>query len=211
LRRGEILGLIGPNGAGKTTLLNIISGFLTPDDGYIWINKRNIVGLNPTSISLLGLGRTFQIVKPFSNLSVMNNIVVASLSKAPNFYQAKLNSVKITQAMNLTQYENQLPDSLPLVIRKRLEIARALATQPKLLLLDEVMAGLRATEVDDLIRVIRSISSNGIDILIIEHVMRVITALCHKAIVINFGKKIAEGPVQTVLEDPQVINSYLGE
>jgi branched-chain amino acid transport system permease protein len=211
LRKGEILGLIGPNGAGKTTILNIISGFLLPDEGLIWMNNKSIVGLNPTSISRLGVGRTFQVPRPFSKLTVVENVVVACLSDAQNFTQARRKAMEILHEMNLAQYKDQRPDSLPVAMRKRLEIARALAAQPKLLLLDEVMAGLRPSEVDDFIKIINRISSRGIDILIIEHVMRAIAALCDKVVVINFGKKIAEDSVKNVLEHPEVIDAYLGK
>ena len=211
LRKGEILGLIGPNGAGKTTILNIISGFLLPDEGQIWIDNNTIVGLNPTSISRLGVGRTFQITSPFYKLTVVENVMVACLAKAHNFSQARQKAMEILHEMNLAQYKDQRPDTLPIAMRKRLEIARALATQPKILLLDEVMAGLRPSEVDDFIKIIRRISSSGIDILIIEHVMRAISALCDKVVVINFGQKISHGSVKSVLENPEVIDAYLGK
>ena len=210
VHRGEVLGLIGPNGAGKTTLLNIICGFLRPSEGTALFDGQRISRLSPTCISRVGVGRTFQIVRPFSKLSVMENIMVACLYKAPSFGMAQKRAMEILNRMDLSESQHKKPDNLPLVVRKRLEIARALGIQPKLLLLDEVMSGLRPTEQDDLIKSIRQVALQGITIVIIEHVMRVISSICDRIVVLNFGHKIAVGGTQEVLNSPTVIEAYLG-
>ncbi len=211
LHEGEILGLIGPNGAGKTTLINIISGFLLPEKGRVWLGDRLTTCLNPTLISRLGVGRTFQIVRPFPRLSVLDNVMVGSLFRAKDLNQARQTALEILHDLNLASYRDQRPDKLPLEMRKRLEVARALAIQPKLLLLDEVMSGLNPTEIDSFVKIIRHIASRGVTLLIIEHVMRVIASLCNRVIVLNYGEKISEGSVDRVLNDERVIEAYLGK
>jgi len=207
----EILGLIGPNGAGKTTVFNCLSGFLRPDEGEILFEGKSLSGLQPHQICHLGMARTFQIVKPFLTISVLDNVMVGALSKENSTARAKKASMEIIEFVGLSEMANKEAQGLPLPLRKRLELARALATQPKVLLLDEVMAGLNPTEVDELIKLIQEVNRRGISILLIEHVMQGIMALSQRVIVINYGVKIAEGTPDEVVSDKEVIEAYLGK
>lgn len=211
LAEGEILGLIGPNGAGKTTVFNCLSGFLVPEEGDILFHEISIQRTPPFRISLMGLARTFQIVKPFLNISVLDNVMVGALTKERSITKARSVAIEILEFMGLSGYSRKEAQSLPLPLRKRLELARALATQPEVLLLDEVMAGLNPTEVDELIELIKEVNQQGVSILLIEHVMRGVMALSQRVIVINYGRKIAEGSPQEVVKDEAVIEAYLGK
>jgi branched-chain amino acid transport system permease protein len=211
VREGEILGLIGPNGAGKTTLVNIISGFLQADKGRVWVGEKPTGRLNPTVISRMGVGRTFQIVRPFPKLTILENVVVGALFTAKDLSDARKGAMEILCDLNLAEYQDHRPENLPLEMRKRLELARALSIQPKLLLLDEVMSGLNPTEIDSFLEIIRRVASKGVTLFVIEHVIRVIASLCSRVIVLNHGEKISEGPVETVLNDEHVIQAYLGK
>jgi branched-chain amino acid transport system ATP-binding protein len=211
LEKGEILALIGPNGAGKTTVFNCLSGFLTPDEGEIIFEGKFLGGLQPFQICQLGMARTFQIVKPFPTISVLDNVMVGALSREKSTAGAKKRSQEIIDFTGLSRMANKEAQGLPLPLRKRLELARALATQPKVLLLDEVMAGLNPTEVDELIALLREINRQGISILLIEHVMRGVMALSQRVIVISYGIKIAEGTPEEVVENTEVIEAYLGK
>ncbi len=211
LNGGEILGIIGPNGAGKTTLFNVITGFLKPDAGEVWFNGEKIVGLKPHQVCQKGMVRTFQLVKPFIELTVLENVVVAALNRAKTIKEAREKAIRTIELVGLKDKTNALSSGLTLGHRKRLELARTLATEPKLLLLDEVMAGLTPTEVDELIRLLKEVNHRGVTILLIEHVMRGLMALSNRVVVLNYGQKIAEGMPSEIVKNRQVIEAYLGE
>lgn len=211
LQKEEILALIGPNGAGKTTVFNCLSGFLPADEGEIYLEGRQLVGLQPFQICQLGMARTFQIVKPFLTISVLDNVMVGALAREKSTATAKQKSIEIIDFVGLSAWTGKEAQGLPLPLRKRLELARALATQPKILLLDEVMAGLNPTEVDELIALLKEINRRGVSIFLIEHVMRGVMALSRRVIVINYGVKIAEGSPEEIVRDKQVIEAYLGK
>lgn len=211
LNGGEILGIIGPNGAGKTTLFNVITGFLKADSGEVWFNGENTIGLKPHRVCQKGMVRTFQLVKPFVELTVLENVVVAALNRAKTIKEAREKAIRTIDLVGLKEKTNTLSSGLTLGHRKRLELARTLATEPKLLLLDEVMAGLTPTEVDELIRLLKEVNHRGVTILLIEHVMRGLMALSKRVVVLNYGQKIAEGVPGEIVKDRQVIEAYLGE
>jgi branched-chain amino acid transport system ATP-binding protein len=211
MREGEVLGLIGPNGAGKTTLFNLLSGFLAPDEGDVRFREHSLQGLKPHAICRLGLARTFQIVRPFPRLSVLDNVMVGALARHPDAAEARARARTVVDRLGLGEKAAQLAAGLTLAERKRLELARAVATEPTLLLLDEVMAGLNATEIATLVSLIGEIHRGGISILLIEHNMRAVMALSHRIVVLNFGELVAEGPPAMVANHPRVVEAYLGE
>lgn len=211
LEKGDILGLIGPNGAGKTTVFNCLTGFIPPDQGEILFHGKSVKDMQPYKISQLGLVRTFQIVKPFLTISVLDNVMVGALIKEKSITKARQESMEIIEFLGLGRMANVEAQGLPLPLRKKLELARALATKPKILLLDDVMAGLNPTEVDEIIDLIRQVNERGISILLIEHVMRGVMALSQRVLVINYGERIAEGAPEEVVKDKGVIEAYLGK
>jgi len=212
VEEGAIVALIGPNGAGKTTIFNMVAGALRPDDGEILFAGKPIGGLRPDQVCALGIGRTFQIVKPFAGLSVLDNVIVGALRCCARVDEARAFASTIIDKLGLGSKRDFPVSSLALPDRKKLEVARALATRPKLLLLDEVMAGLRPVECDQLIAFLKEINQrDGVTILLIEHVMRAVMALAHKVIVLHHGEMIAQGSPAQVILDPAVLACYLGE
>jgi branched-chain amino acid transport system ATP-binding protein len=211
LAQGEMLGLIGPNGAGKTTVFNLLSGFLSPDRGEIRFGGRNVVGLKPHELCRLGMARTFQIVRPFPQLSVVDNVKVAALARHSGMAQALDSARAVVERVGLGARAEARAGGLTLADRKRLELARALATEPSLLLLDEVMAGLNATEIDAMVRLVAGINAEGISVLLIEHNMRAVMSLSHRIVVLSFGEKISSGTPREVAADRRVVEAYLGE
>jgi len=208
---GSIYAVIGPNGAGKTTLFNMIAGVHAPDGGEIKFAGERIDGLTPDKICRRGIGRTFQIVRPFPGLTVEDNVIVGALLHRHDVADARTHGHEVLRRLDLYDKRAQRASSLTLPDRKRLEVARALATGPKLLLLDEVMAGLRPTETDRMVAILRTLNAEtGLTILLIEHVMRAVMALASQIVVMHHGAEIAQGAPADVVRDPAVIHSYLG-
>ncbi len=213
LYEGEILGLIGPNGAGKTTLFNCINGIYRPEEGRIFFRDTDITGWRPWRLAHMGMARTFQIVRPLAELTVRENVMVGAAfgEKQMPLRQAAKIADEVLEFLGLAPRADQLAGSLNVAQKKRLELARALAAQPRLLLLDEVLAGLNPTEVDEMVETIRRIRERGITILMIEHVMRAIMNLSDRILVLNFGELIAEGTPEEIAQNEEVIRAYLGD
>ena len=207
---GKIVSLIGPNGAGKTTLFALISGFLNPDEGQTFFDGADVTGRPPHEICQRGLVRTFQVVQPFANLSVRENIAVGAHTRIAKRKLALAKAGDVASLVGMEGMLDQPAGDLTIAGRKRLELARALATEPKLLLLDEVMAGLNATEIAGMVQVVRSIRDSGVTIFLIEHVMQAVMSLSDYTYVLNQGKMIAHGEPKEVTSSPEVIEAYLG-
>jgi branched-chain amino acid transport system ATP-binding protein len=214
LGRGEILGIIGPNGAGKTTLVSLISGTLSPTLGEIFFESKNVTGLPAFRRARLGIGRTFQIMRPFPGLSVLDNVAVGALfghgDGESDLTRAREKARAQLDFVGLGKFVTQRAEELGGPNRKRLELAKALAMQPKVLLCDEVMAGLNLVEINEVIEVLKRIRNSGISILVIEHVIKAIKSLSDRLLVLHHGDKIADGPPDTVLSNSEVIEAYLG-
>jgi branched-chain amino acid transport system ATP-binding protein len=208
---GEIVALIGPNGAGKTTAFALVSGFLVPDAGTIRFRGRDLRGLPPHRVNALGLARTFQIMRPFPRLSVLRNVMIATLGRHPDPADAERRARAVLEELGLGARAGVPAGGLTLAERKRLELARALGTEPVLLLLDEVMSGLTEAETERIVELVRAINRRGVAILLIEHVMRAVMSLAQRIVVLDHGERIAEGPPEAVARDPRVIGAYLGD
>ena len=208
---GDLLGIIGPNGAGKTTLFNLISGYYRPDSGRVVFAGQDVVGQPPHVICRLGLTRTFQLVKPFGNLSVVDNVMIGALTRLPTIRAARVEAGRVIDTCGLGPHANAHARTLPIGLRKRLEVARALATRPRLLLLDEVMAGLNPTELGAMIELIQRLHADGLTVIVIEHIMAAMMRLARRIVVLHHGERIAEGPPAAIAQDRRVVDAYLGE
>jgi branched-chain amino acid transport system ATP-binding protein len=208
--QGAIFAVIGPNGAGKTTLFNMIAGAMAPNGGSITFAGEPVHGLPADAVCRLGIARTFQIVRPFPGLSVEDNVTIGSLLHRHDVGEARSRAQALLQQLDLFDKRDRIAATLTLPDRKRLEVARALATEPRLLLLDEVMAGLRPTETDRMVAILKALNRDGLTILLIEHVMRAVMALASRVLVLDHGVAIAEGAPEQVVRDPAVVQSYLG-
>ncbi len=211
VRQGDLLGIIGPNGAGKTTLFNVIAGYYQPDEGRIVFDGADLRGLAPHDVCRRGLTRTFQLVKPFGNLSVLDNVTIGALTRVQRVRDARVQAERVIETCNLARHADARARTLPIGVRKRLEIARALATRPKLLLLDEVMSGINATELAVMMELIRRLHADGLTIIVIEHIMAAMMRLAQRIVVLHHGERIAEGPPVEIARDRRVIDAYLGE
>jgi branched-chain amino acid transport system ATP-binding protein len=211
VRAGDLVGIIGPNGAGKTTLFHVISGYYAPDAGRIVFDGQDVTGQPPHRICRRGLTRTFQIVKPFGNLSVRDNVMIGALTKVTSLSAARAEAERVIGTCGLGPYAATRAKGLPVALRKRLEVARALATRPRLLLLDEVMAGLNPTELAGMVELIQRLHADGLTLIVIEHIMAAMMRLARRIVVLHHGERIAEGTPQTIAADRRVIDAYLGE
>ncbi len=211
VRAGDLVGIIGPNGAGKTTLFNVIAGYYRPDGGRVVFDGRDIGGEPPHAICRLGLTRTFQLVKPFGNLSVRDNVMIGALTRLPSVRAARAEAERVIETCGLAAQADARAKALPIGVRKRLEVARALATRPRLLLLDEVMAGLNPTELASIIELLRRLHADGLTLIVIEHIMAAMMRLARRIVVLHHGETIAEGVPAEIAKNRRVVDAYLGE
>jgi branched-chain amino acid transport system ATP-binding protein len=207
---GEIIGLIGPNGAGKSTMFNVITGFYKPESGTVNFQGKDITGLSPNKICIIGIARTFQQVRPFLNSTVLENILCGAICRINRLEISRSKALEILKWLNLDKKEDILVKNLTIFERKLVELGRAIATQPKLMLVDEAVAGLNPTEIGRFIRLIREVRDSGISLILVEHVMKFVMEVSEKVVVLNWGVKIAEGKPEEVLINKKVIESYLG-
>ena len=209
--KGEIIGLIGPNGAGKTTFFNCLTGYLTPQNGAVQFDGHPIMGMAPNRICRLGLARTFQIVQVFREMTTWENVIVGAFCRTANSAEAYQETMEILRFTGLYEKKDSLVGNLTIADHKRLEISKALATKPHLLMLDEAMAGLNATETIEAVDLIKKIRGRGITLIVVEHVMEVIMSISERVVVFDSGKKIAEDTPEKIVKNPRVIQAYLGE
>jgi branched-chain amino acid transport system ATP-binding protein len=210
VKENETVALIGPNGAGKTTSFNLITGFQRPDAGSVMAYGREIVGLKPHDVCAHGLARTFQVAKPFGAMTVLSNVMTGAFLRDKNTAAAREKAREAIEFVGLSAKEQTAAKDLTTIDQRRLEMARALATEPRLLLLDEVMAGLNPAEIDSAVALVGKLSQRGLTIVIVEHVMRAIMAVARHIVVLDHGQKIAEGTPKEIVENPEVIRAYLG-
>lgn len=211
VKKGDILGLIGPNGAGKTTMFDVVNGFYNPTKGEVFFKDKKISGLKPHQICKMGIARTFQVVKPLQRMSVLDNVITSAFLRVKSRSQAEEVALETIEFTGLLEDKDVISKGLPLGKRKKLEIARALATRPEMLLLDESFAGLNPAELDESIGIIRKIKERGLTIMIIEHHMKVIMAISDRIVVLSHGQKLAEGTPNEIGNNSLVVDAYLGE
>ena len=211
VEKGEFVGLIGPNGAGKTTLFNLICGFLKPDNGTVIFKDKDITKKPPYISAMMGIGRTFQIVRPLSNLTVLDNALAGAIVKTGSIGEARKKGMEALRLVGLNDKSTLKAGNLNIAERKKLELARVLSSEPELLLLDEILAGLNPSEIDESLRLLKEIHESGMTIIMIEHVMRAVMRISKRIIVLQEGRIIADGPPKEVANDKNVIEAYLGE
>jgi branched-chain amino acid transport system ATP-binding protein len=211
VNEGEIVGLIGPNGAGKTTLFNCIAGFYRPTEGTVLFKGEDITGLPANEVCICGIARTFQIVRVFKAMTVLDNVMVGAFKRTNSLAKARKRALDVLNFCGLISKEDILTSGLTIVDKKRVEVAKALATEPSLLMLDEAMAGLTRTEIAEAIELVKKIQQSGITLILVEHVMEVVMPISTRVVVLEYGKKIAEGAPEKIINDEEVIKAYLGK